>query len=357
MINNNNIAIKSRLYDYSVTFIQDFAQAIAGIEGNCVYVIDRNVYSLYQQKLAGLEQERIYFIDAIESKKNIDTIMDLIRFWRKLGMRKNWKVICIGGGITQDIVTFASNIFLRNVEWIFFPTTLLSMCDSCIGGKCGINLDDYKNQLGVFYPPKQIYIATEFLGTILDADYINGWGELLKFSLTIDTSFYESIENEKEYIPCPNIDKYIYRGLIVKKNIIEQDEFENDLRRVLNYGHTFGHALEAYTKNAIPHGKAVIWGIDVVNYIAWKANIFSEHDYRRIKALIKRVFIPEEISIAQPEKLFSIISTDKKVKDKTIFLVLPDQISNLLIYPMVLDATFESMFEVYLKETHDYYND
>ena len=112
---------------------------------------------------------------------------------------------------------------------------------------------------------------------------INGWGEILKFSLTENKEFFEEIENEKQLIPCPNINDYLYEGLLVKKNVVEADEFDGDLRRILNYGHTFGHALEAYTHNEIPHGKGVIWGIDVVNYISVKLGILDPDIYQEVK--------------------------------------------------------------------------
>ena len=144
---------------------------------------------------------------------------------------------------------------------------------------------------------------------------------------------------------------------MVKKNIIELDEFEGDLRRVLNYGHTFGHALEAYTSNLIPHGKAVIWGIDVVNYISYRVGKLSKEEYLRVKKIIKNVFLPEEIIISEPKGLFDIIKTDKKVKDNTIFLALLDQISHLFIYPMEIDEKLEELFYTYLEETHAFYLD
>ena len=135
-------------------------------------------------------------MDAVEEMKNMDTVMKIVEFFRKAGVLKNWKVICIGGGITQDVTTMASDLYLRNIDWIFYPTTLLSMCDSCIGGKCGLNLGAYKNQIGVFYPPKKIVIDTGFLQTLKEADIINGWGELLKFSLTDGEDFYEKLKRD-----------------------------------------------------------------------------------------------------------------------------------------------------------------
>ncbi len=351
-----NIKISSSLYDYEVDFTSDFEKTLEEIDAKLTYVIDRNVYELYKDRFAKIDKDLIFFVDAVESKKNMDTVIEIMTFWQSIKMRKNWKVACFGGGITQDVTTIAANLYLRNVEWYFFPTTLLSMSDSCIGGKCGINFNGFKNQIGVFYPPKRIIIDPCFIDTLSKDDYLNGWGEILKFSLTSDKEFYDVLVKESNYIPCENIVDYIYRGLFVKKVIIEEDEFEHDLRRVLNYGHTFGHALESYTKNEIPHGKGVIWGIDVVNYIAYKEGLISLDYYMEIKKLIKESFITEEIKIEEPKKLFDIIKTDKKVKDNVIYLALLNDKSHLTIYPKDINDEFEKMFEEYLKETHEYYN-
>ncbi|WP_276838440.1 hypothetical protein [Anaerovibrio lipolyticus] len=350
------INIHSSLYDYTVEFVEDFSKKLGEFSDTTAYVIDKNVYDLYEDRFKQLPKNQIFFMDAVESEKNMDKVMEIITFLQELGVRKNWKVVCFGGGITQDVTTIASNLFLRNVDWYFFPTTLLSMCDSCIGGKCGINYRHIKNQIGVFYPPKKIFIDVRFLDTLTKGDYINGWGELLKFSLTSDEKFYNDLKQEKQYIPCSKIAEYIHRGLFEKKKVIEADEFESDLRRVLNYGHTFGHALEAYTDNRIPHGTAVIWGIDVVNYIAVKEGLISEEYYLDVKALIKKAFITTEIDIAEPDKLFDIIKTDKKVKGNVLSFAMLDKPSHLMVYPMALDETLRDLFHQYLEDTHEYYN-
>ena len=356
-MNNQTINIKSKLYDYSVTFIEDFSETLKSFPETTVYVIDKNVYQLYQKDLSDLDSNKIYLMDPVESKKNMESVMEIIGFWKSLSVKKNWKAVCIGGGITQDVTTIASNLYLRNIQWYFFPTTLLAMCDSCIGGKCGINLGQYKNQIGVFYPPREIFIDTRFLSTLSQGDYLNGWGELLKFSLTLNPEFYDRMKKEDAYIPCDNIAAYIYEGLQVKKEIIEQDEFESDLRRVLNYGHTFGHALEAYTHNEIPHGQGVIWGIDVVNYIAWKENLISEEYYYDIKTFIKKVFSLNPVKVPEPKELFEIIKTDKKATDGVLSFAMLDAPSHLVVYPMKIDDKLEKLFEEYIQNTDDYYND
>ena len=349
------INIKSSLYDYSVEFVENFMDVLGNGSDKYVYVIDKNVYKLYEENFKNISRDHIFLMDAVEEKKNMDTVMEIISFLQGLGVRKDWKLICVGGGITQDVSTIASNLFLRNIDWYFVPTTLLSMADSCIGGKCGINYRHIKNQIGVFYPPKKIYIDVRFLNTLDQIDYINGWGELLKFSLTSDRKFYEELSNEEEYIPCEKISKYIHMGLYEKKKVIEADEFESDLRRILNYGHSFGHALEAYTDNRIPHGMAVIWGIDVVNYIAENIGLISREYYLNIKNLIKRAFLKDEVLIENPKALMSLLRTDKKVKGNTLSFAMLDAPSHLIVYPIKLDEKLEKIFEAYLRDTHEYY--
>lgn len=351
----DTINIKSSLYDYTVDFTDDFSENLKGFSETTAYVIDQNVYNLYKDRFEAIDMKKVYLMEAVEHKKNMDTVMDIITFFQGLGLRKNWKVVCFGGGITQDVTTIASNLYLRNVDWYFFPTTLLSMCDSCIGGKCGINFAHAKNQIGVFYPPKKIFIDVRFIDTLSHGDYLNGWGELLKFALTSDPKFYDEVKEEKTLIPCERIAYYIHKGLFVKKQVIEEDEFESDFRRVLNYGHTFGHALEAYTDNRIPHGQGVIWGIDVVNYIAWKEGLISEDYYLDIKNLIKRGFLTTEVVVEEAVKLFDIIKTDKKVKGNTMSFAMLNAPSHLIVYPMQIDDKLKSLFLDYLKETHEYY--
>ena len=349
----DTINIKSRLYDYSVEFVNDVVLK----DNDSAFVIDANVFRLYEEKFSGIDRRKVYLMDAVEARKNMDTVMEIITFWKNIGVKKNWIIYCFGGGITQDVTTIASNLYLRNIQWQFFPTTLLAMCDSCIGGKSGINLGQYKNQIGVFYPPRKIFIDTGFLNTLTHQDYLNGWGELLKFSLTGYPEFYREIKALKQYIPCSDIAKYIHWGLNIKKEIIEADEFESDLRRVLNYGHTFGHALEAYTSNKIPHGEGVIWGIDVVNFIAYREGLIDYGTYEDIKAFIKRAFIPEEITIENPDDMFGIISTDKKVRGNVLSFAMPDGKGGLVIHPMNIDGRLKSLFAEYLNTTHEYYSD
>lgn len=349
------INIKSRLFDYSVEFVDDFSGTLKGFTDPTVLVIDSNVLRLYKDGFKGVDESRIFVMDAVEGKKNMNTAIKILEFFQKIGLKKNWKVLCIGGGITQDVTTMAADLYLRNVDWYFFPTTLLAMSDSCIGGKSSINFNHVKNQIGVFYPPKKIFIDTRFIGTLTNDDYLNGWGELFKFSLTNNPVFYEEVRAEEQLIPCERIGYYIHKGLNLKKAIIEEDEFDLGLRRTLNFGHTFGHALEAYTNNEIPHGKGVLWGIDVANFIAYKKGLIPESYYLEIKEFIKTHFIKNEVVVNEPERLFNYVKSDKKVKGDVLNFSLLDGKSHLDIYPLKIDNTLFNLFVEYLKQTHIVY--
>ena len=351
----NKFTISSNLYDYDVSFIDSFEEQLSQYGSNTAFIIDKNVYELYRMRLKSINEARVFFMDAVEEKKDMQTVLDILEFFSSIHVKKDWVVVVIGGGITQDVATIACDLYLRNVKWEFFPTTLLSMSDSCIGGKSGINYKNMKNQIGVFFPPRHIYIDTHFIETLKDEDYVNGWGELLKFSLTKDEQFYLSVKNEKEYIPCKNIALYLYNGLMTKKSIIEEDEFDIGVRRLLNYGHTFGHALEAYTNNTISHGRAVLWGMDVANYIALRKGMISAEYYHEVKELICRDFLKNEIVVSEPKTLFEILKTDKKANGSCINFALLSGRSSLVIVPVELNEELLHIFEDYLKATHDLY--
>ena len=354
-ISQNKFTISSKLYDYDVSFIDSFEEQFSHYDSKTAYIIDKTVYDLYHARLKPIDENRVFLVEAVEEKKDMETVLEILEFFSSIHVKKDWVVAVMGGGITQDVATIACDLYLRNVKWEFFPTTLLSMSDSCIGGKSGINYKNMKNQIGVFFPPRHIFIDTHFIETLKDEDYINGWGELLKFSLTKDEQFYLAVKNEKEYIPCKNIGLYLYNGLMTKKSIIEEDEFDTGVRRLLNYGHTFGHALEAYTNNAISHGRAVLWGMDVANYISFRKGMISDEYYQEIKRLISGAFLKNEIIVTEPRSLFEILKTDKKANGNCINFALLSGKSKLVIAPVELNEELFQVFEEYLKTTHDWY--
>ena len=288
------IAIKSYNGEYSVEFHKKINIPIKKSDRRKkLILIDSRVYSLYKSKLKKLVD--IYptlLVRANEKEKTLFGVNKVLNFLQQNQATRKTLLVGIGGGIIQDITTFASHIFYRGIEWHYYPTTLLSMSDSCIGAKCGINFNAFKNQIGVFHPPKKVVIFNEFLSTLMKKDILSGYGEILKLSITdSEKKYFELLSCLNKYGPnLQPIIKLIHNSLMAKKKIIEKDELESDLRRILNYGHTFGHALESVTDNKINHGMAVIWGIDIANFISKQMNILTEKNFYQLHNVIKNIF-------------------------------------------------------------------
>ena len=342
-------------YDYNVFFIPDFRAALQDLMRNekCVFLVDKNIWETYHiADLIPQDKFPVTVIEAVESNKTINGVIEVWNRWEESGVTKSNKVVVIGGGILQDIGAFASNAYLRNIDWYFFPSTLLAQCDSCIGSKCAINLNSYKNQLGAFYAPKNIFIDTEFLRTLSQADFYSGMGEIFKASLTSDVGFFKEfrqiILEGRDRIELENL---IRRSLLVKKAIIERDEFDTDFRRVLNYGHTFGHALEAYSNNEIPHGAAVTLGIDMANYVAWKKGFLTEEEYGAAKEVAIKIFrfkFPQNVDM---ERLFRFLRKDKKSMGDTVNFIIPIKMGELQILPLRLDKDLGDLLISYFQES------
>ena len=329
------LRISSSPTSYSVFFSKNnFTTTFKKIynDGDII-LIDANVLDLYP-----ISNVDYFSVDAFEKNKSIKTVLKFVKYLSDSNFNKKNKVIVIGGGITQDIGAFASSIYKRGVSWVFFPTTLLSMCDSCIGGKTGINYLNGKNQLGLFSKPKKVIICYDFLRTLTDKDLKSGLGEILKLYSLIGydyLKFYNDCVDNGKVKSAKHYPMLIKRALNIKKVVIEEDEYETNIRRSLNYGHTLGHAVEVMSGYNIAHGQAVAAGILMVN----KLFGFSDNLYDRLcldlidKELLKNLKLSE---------LELLIRKDKKtIGNKAYFVVLdefgkisfaPKEINNELIF-------------------------
>ncbi len=211
-------------------------------------------------------------IEVCESNKNLDYANVLIK--KILGYKFPNQIVSIGGGIVQDLSGFISAILKRGVDWTFIPTTFASQADSCIGSKTSINVGSFKNQLGLFYAPSKVKIIPSFLQSLSSKDLYCGLGEVLHYFMQCPNQ--ENLDLAKQFentisIGSPSTElllKLIKESLSIKSSIIQIDEFDKDIRKVFNFGHTFGHAIEAATKNHVPHGIAVLLGIKIALEIA-----------------------------------------------------------------------------------------
>ena len=333
-----SLNIKSRFGEYDVKFYDKVSDIQSYIQDQVV-IVDAKVYELYKNYLPS---DSILF-DCIEQNKTLDGSTTIFRELIKRKVKSNGKIIAIGGGILQDIVGFVCSTYCRGIQYDLVPTTLLSQADSCLGGKTSINVKGKKNILGTFYPPNNIYVCTEFLETLSTLDYCSGLGEVYKFHILENRIDQFNIDGD--------ITNMIYRGLLFKGDILSRDEFDKGERKYLNFGHTFGHALETTSQNNLPHGIAVILGSMIASRIASKLE-YKVPNYNQLLEkgieLINKANVKLEQSWFNLESLLEIVKSDKKSTGKLTMVLSTDHnflqdIEDIKIVKQALQETYESI--------------
>lgn len=314
---SNKITIKSHPYDYDVVF----ERFINKFSDNEVVLVDAKVAKLYD-----INHKKLVSIDATEENKTMDTVLFVCDKLLEYGFDKGNTLIVIGGGIIQDIGAYVGKTFKRGIKWVYVPTTLLSQCDSCIGGKTALNFRKYKNQLALFSAPSKVIIDTSFLKTLPKTEITSGYGEIVKLFLTGGDYYINNLNNF-------DLDSAIFHSLSIKKAVIEYDEFENCERKSLNYGHSFGHAIESLTNYEITHGESVILGIEIINKLFTKSE--------EITSLTSKYISLDRIKHINVNKLIYALKTDKKVKDGIISFVVVDEPGNTLFLETKIDDKLE----------------
>ena len=250
--------IVSSTGEYGVHIGRDLLKSKIGDPAQQIIICDKFFASAYQER--GL---KVISIEANEVSKSLDQMSDIIIALRNLGANRNTTVLAIGGGVIQDIATFVASVYMRGLKWDYLPTTMLGMVDSCIGGKSSINVGKYKNLIGNFYPPENIYIDLQFIDTLNADQRVAGLCEAVKICFAhTGPAFEQYIELNPGATSSP--EKYLQMislTLLTKRWFIEIDEHDHKERQLLNFGHTFGHAIEGAANFAIPHGIAVGMGM------------------------------------------------------------------------------------------------
>ena len=306
----------------------------------CLIVADNNVpKKLISKVLNSLSKKKIsiLYFNASEKNKNQKSINKILSILLNKNFNRNDCLISIGGGITGDISGFAASIFKRGLKFINFPTTLLSQVDSSIGGKTGINTKQGKNLIGSFYQPSLVISDINFLKSLPKRELICGYGEILKHALIADKKFFTFLNNNASKIlnlKSPLIEKTIFRSCSIKKKVVEADEKETSIRKILNFGHTFAHAYEAtlrYSKK-LNHGEAVILGIKTAAKFSLLNKILSTGEFKLIENHLNQLNLPREISKfftkQNLKKILFFIKKDKKNSTKKINLVLLKKIGS-----------------------------
>ena len=321
----------------------------------CLVIIDKNVpKKLVNKALNSLPKKKIslHYFSASEKNKNQRNVDKILSILLSKNFNRNDCVISIGGGITGDISGFAASIFKRGLKFINIPTTLLSQVDSSIGGKTGINSKYGKNLIGSFYQPTLVISDIKFLKSLPKREVVCGYGEILKHAIIADRNFFTFLNKNSSKIlnlKSPLIEKAIFKSCSIKKKVVEADEKEMGIRKILNFGHTFAHAYEAtlgYSKK-LNHGEAVIMGIKTAAKFSLLNKILSFKEFDLIENHLNELSLPRNInkllSIKNLNKILSFMKKDKKNNTSKINLVLLKKIGSP-VYKLQFDEKKISLF-------------
>ncbi len=248
-----------------------------------------------------------------EENKNIDFCIGIWRMLLDFGADRNSIVINLGGGVITDMGGFAASTFKRGIDFVQVPTTLLSQVDASVGGKTGVDMNNVKNIIGTFTQPKAVYIHTPFLKTLSDRELRSGYAEVIKHGLIYDASLFKKL---KGIVPQELNDEIIYRSIEIKNEVVMKDPFEKGLRKILNYGHTIGHAIESYSlkqdKSPLLHGEAIAIGFICEAYLSAKRTGLKEEELSEIVDTIKNTYPAYKLNKASYPDLIEIMKNDKK---------------------------------------------
>ena len=340
-MNNIKIIVKTSNHKYPIIIGTGVINKLAQIIDNngikfkkCLLVIDNKIPKIFIKKIISSfpkKKVEFYFFSASEVNKNQSSVNKILKILLSKNFHRNDCLISIGGGITGDISGFASSIFKRGIKFINVPTTLLAQVDSSIGGKTGVNSIHGKNLIGSFYQPSLVISDINFLKTLPKRELVCGYGEILKHALISDKKFFLFLDMNGQKIlnlQTPFIQKAILKSCLIKKKVIELDEKESNLRKILNFGHTFAHAFEAtlhYSKK-LNHGEAVILGIISAGKFSLKNNLLSINEFKLIQNHLIKFNLPinlkKHFTKKNLKELLKFMKKDKKNTNEKISLVL-----------------------------------
>jgi len=362
------LKIKTKTQKYPIiigsNLITNFSKIIKNNSltfNQCLLVVDKSVPKKFVTKIKNsLKKNKIYicFFNASEANKNFGIVNKILEILLNKNFSRDDCLISIGGGITGDVSGFASSIFKRGMKFINMPTTLLSQVDSSIGGKTGINSYYGKNLIGSFYQPNLVISDVDFLKSLPKREIICGYGEILKHSLIRDKNFFKFLDKniiKITQLNSPFIEKAIYESCKIKKNVVEKDEKEKNLRKVLNFGHTFAHAYEAslnYSKK-LNHGEAVILGMKTALSFSLSLKMLEKRDYNlilnHVNNLNLSISVNKFFTKKNLNKILFFMAKDKKNKSQKINLVLLKKIGSPQINNEYSKERLKKFFNNYLR--------
>ncbi|MBD0822778.1 3-dehydroquinate synthase [Aestuariibaculum marinum] len=290
-------------------------------------------------------------IESGEINKTIDTCVGVWNTLSELDADRKSLLINIGGGVITDLGGFVACTFKRSIAYVNVPTTLLSMVDASVGGKTGVDLGHLKNQIGVISNPDLVLIDTQYLATLPQNQMRSGLAEMLKHGLISDINYWNKFQDLSK-LNADDLDQLIHESVLIKKNVVEVDPYENGLRKTLNFGHTLGHAIETYflsnpNKTTLLHGEAIIIGMILASYISTELTGFSKETTLKIKEFFTEYYGKVEITEDERKPIMELMKYDKKNNHGNINFVLLEDIGKPKIDCLVDDDIIIDAFKFY----------
>ena len=302
----------------------DKADKLFSLDRKVLVVTDDGVPADYAARVAAQCKEAcVVTVAQGEGSKSFETLQLLLDTMLQNGFGRTDCVVAVGGGVVGDLSGFAASVFMRGIDFYNIPTTVLSQVDSSIGGKVAINFGGVKNIVGAFHQPKAVIIDANVLSTLPKRQIANGLAEAVKMALTSDAELFALFERGDA---MENIDSIIERSLCIKKSIVEYDEKESDLRRILNFGHTLGHGIEAVSEGTLYHGECVALGM---------IPMCAPNVRERLVCVLQKLGLPTKIE-GNFETVLSLTSHDKKCEGEAVNVVFVDAVGSFRIEKMPL---------------------
>jgi 3-dehydroquinate synthase len=330
-----NIYIKKGILSQSVDILRPWIAY-----RKILLITDSNVSELYMERVVeilnqtGADVETFVFT-AGEASKTLETLADIYKKAVSCGIDRSSCIVALGGGVTGDLAGFAAASYMRGIDFIQIPTTLLAMVDSSVGGKTGVDLPEGKNLVGAFWQPKLVLIDPEFMKTLPDREIRCGLAEVVKYGVILDEKLFDTMIDNVDKLIAPDYDFYsqiVSTCCQLKTDVVVADEREGGLRAILNYGHTFGHAVESVSGyEQYQHGEGVAIGMCMAADLALELGMFSDGEADKQQKLLEALELPCRVTGCDPDEIFAAMSKDKKVQSGKLRVVLPENIGKVRI--------------------------
>ncbi|TCC89256.1 3-dehydroquinate synthase [Pedobacter frigiditerrae] len=303
---------------------------------------------VFRSLLDDLEDFDIIETDSGEENKNIDFCIGIWKTLLDFGADRKCLMINLGGGVITDMGGFVASTYKRGIDFINIPTTLLSQVDASVGGKTGIDIDNVKNMVGTFSLPQAVFIENTFLTTLSKREMLSGFAEMIKHGLIVDAAYYEELKNSDYQNITPQA---IYRSVEIKNEVVTEDPLEKGLRKILNFGHTIGHAVESYSlskdKKPLTHGEAIAIGMVCEGFLSAKYCNLTEDELKDLTAYITSIYPKYNIKEKSFAALIGLMQSDKKNEEGHILFSLLEKIGHCTFNCKVTDKDILASLNYY----------